>query len=194
MTSATTEDLLVPMAGPAAPVVVVVLVLLLIAMVTAVRVVPEHERLVVARLGRVARVVGPGLVRRVPGVERWTTVSLRPEHLRLGVTATTRDGVTVHVRAEAQAHVTDPARAVVATEDPMSETVGSLESHLAREVAATLLPDLLAARRDYESALPSLVTGAASAWGVEVLSLDVRDIEVLLTADLLHAVRGAEQR
>ena len=53
------------------------------------RVVPEYQRVVVSRLGRVVRVSGPGPTFRVPGVERLTTVTLRPVQLPLVVSATT---------------------------------------------------------------------------------------------------------
>lgn len=167
-----------------------VALILLVALIGAsMRAVPEHQRVVVTRLGRVVRVVGPGLVWRVLGLERWNVVSLRPAHQMLGVAATTRDGVAVHVRAAAQCHVTDPTRSVKVAADPIAATFGELETYIAREVGSTRFTDLLAARHRYESDLPALVSGATSAWGVEVISLDIGDIEVLLTADLLHSLR-----
>ncbi|WP_194839842.1 MULTISPECIES: SPFH domain-containing protein [Aeromicrobium] len=168
----------------------VALVLVVGAVLASMRVVPEHQRLVVTRLGRVVRVAGPGLVRRVPGLERWTTISLRPTSQMLGVAATTLDGISVHVRASTQVHVTDPARAVVAADDPIAATFAALEAHLGREIACTRFADLLVARQRFESDLPTLTTGVTSAWGVEVISLDVGDVEALLTADLLRAVDG----
>ncbi|AWB92890.1 SPFH domain-containing protein [Aeromicrobium chenweiae] len=194
MTRPTTDGLLAGATDSLSPSLaawtVVGVAVLVGAVLAAVRVVPEHQRLVVTRLGRVARVAGPGLVRRVPVVERWTTVSLRPTNQLLGVAATTLDGVSVHVRATTQAHVTDPARAIVAAEDPMAATFAAVETHLGREIACTRFEDLLTARQRYESDLPTLTTGVTSAWGVEVISLEVGDIDALLTADLLHAVDG----
>lgn len=163
--------------------------LVIAAIANSMRAVPEHQRLVVTRLGRVVRVVGPGLVWRVIGLERWSVVSLRPVHQMLDVAALTEDGVSVHVRVSVQCHVTEPARSIVAAADPLTETFSELESHLAREVAATQFMGLLSARRRYESDLPALVTGATSAWGVEVISIELGDIEVMLTPDLMHTLR-----
>jgi regulator of protease activity HflC (stomatin/prohibitin superfamily) len=63
-----------------------------------VRVVPENQRAVVLRFGRVARVADPGLIALLPGIERLVRISLREsslEHLR--TRATTLDDVTVWV-------------------------------------------------------------------------------------------------
>jgi regulator of protease activity HflC (stomatin/prohibitin superfamily) len=46
-----------------------------------VRVVPEHQRAVVLRFGRVARVAGPGLIALLPGMERLVRISLRESSL-----------------------------------------------------------------------------------------------------------------
>ncbi|MFI5427944.1 hypothetical protein [Aeromicrobium sp. UC242_57] len=68
---------------------------------------------------------------------------MRPEHQLLGVAATTQDGVSVHVRATVQCHVTDPARSVVVAPSPVAATFAELETHLAREIGYTRLTDLL---------------------------------------------------
>jgi regulator of protease activity HflC (stomatin/prohibitin superfamily) len=57
-----------------------------------VHVVPEYQRIVVTRLGRVVRVDGPGATFRVPGLERTTTVSLRPRELQIVVSTTLETG------------------------------------------------------------------------------------------------------
>ena len=49
-----------------------------LAVAASVRIVPERERVVVTRMGRTVRVTGPGLVLRIPGIERWGTVSTQP--------------------------------------------------------------------------------------------------------------------
>lgn len=167
----------------------VAIVLLMALIGTSVRIVPEHERIVVTRLGQVVRVVGAGLAWRFVGIERWNVVSLRPVHQVLSVSASTQDGVAVHLRAGVHCHVTDPVRSVVAAADPLAATFIEVESHIAHEVAATRFGDLLAARQRFESDLPALVMGVTSAWGVEVISLDIGDIEVLLTAELMRTLR-----
>jgi regulator of protease activity HflC (stomatin/prohibitin superfamily) len=150
-----------------------------------IRVVAEHERVVVSRLGRVTAVRGPGLVLRVPGLERLATVSLRPKQVAVGVLSTTRDGVQVRVLADGLCRVTDP-QSTIASRDPYSDTTGALERGLAKAVGHTDLAALLAARERFESRVPRDVTTITAAWGVEVLELEISDFEVRLTADLLR--------
>ena len=153
-----------------------------------VRVAAEHERIVVSRLGRVGAVRGPGLVFRLPGLERLTTVSLRPKQVAVGVLATTRDGVQVRVLATGLCRVTDASRSTIASPDPFSATIAAVERGLAKAVGQTDLAALLAARKRFESQVPRGVTAFTAVWGVEVFELEISDIEVRLTADLLRGV------
>ena len=113
---------------------------------SALRVIPEHERVVVSRFGRVVRVGGPGLMCRFPVVERLTTVSLHPVDPPLMVSTSTRDGVPVRLIATALCRITDPARSTAALPDPLTATTVALESALGRETARTDIAGLLAIR------------------------------------------------
>ncbi|GAB2635279.1 SPFH domain-containing protein [Kribbella swartbergensis] len=158
---------------------------------TALRVVPEHHRIVVFRLGRITRVRGPGIVASIPGLERVATVSLRPVHLPLVVSALTRDGVSVRLTATVACRIAAPARSTVASADPVGDTVATVESALAKRVAHTDLVDLLMVRERLEDTLPCELSTIAAAWGVEVAEITVSDIEARLSADLLRLVQQA---
>ncbi|HLT69574.1 MAG TPA: SPFH domain-containing protein, partial [Acidimicrobiales bacterium] len=76
------------------------LVVLIILVASAIRIVPEYERGVIFRLGRVVGAKGPGLFVIIPIVDRMVKVSLRtvtydipPQDI------ITRDNVTVRVNA-----------------------------------------------------------------------------------------------
>jgi len=58
------------------PVVFVIIVLVMVA-ASAVRILPEYERGVLFRLGRLAGTRGPGLFFIIPGIDRLVRVSLR---------------------------------------------------------------------------------------------------------------------
>ena len=57
----------------------------LVGAVASVRVVTEHHRAVVTRLGRTHRVAGPGVVFHLPLLERVASVSLRAAHTVVAV-------------------------------------------------------------------------------------------------------------
>jgi regulator of protease activity HflC (stomatin/prohibitin superfamily) len=174
--------------SPAAGIVLAVTVVVLVA-TAATRVVPESERLVVSRWGRAVRVVGPGLVLRVPGVERWRPVSLAPFHLRMDIVAVASDGVPVHVQVAATCRVTDPGRSLLAHPDAYVESQAVIESHVAREVARVEVTQLLGLRLGLESTLPAELAATTSRFGVEVEDLTISDIEVRLTMSLLESLR-----
>ncbi len=173
--------------GPTETVWLVVGVLLLLAAVAvSLRVAAEHERVVVTRWGRITRVGGPGVVWRLPLLERSSTVSLRPAQFELGVSTFTADGASVHVRATGRVRVVDPVRALQAAPDPVSAAMTETEDRLAREVARVELGDLPATRIRLENVLAADVSASTARWGVEIEAIELYDVEVRLTPDLAH--------
>lgn len=112
------------------------LVLLLAA---SIRVVPEHERLVVFRLGRTAPqlVRGPGLVFLLPVLDRPIAVDLREQSTRVEATGTASDHEPIEVDLSVTWRIVDPYRSVV--------TVAGFADAL-RNVAASTIRDVLRTR------------------------------------------------
>ncbi|HEX5937440.1 MAG TPA: SPFH domain-containing protein, partial [Actinomycetota bacterium] len=61
----------------------VALVLVILFLANAIRIVPEYQRLVVFRLGRLLKVKGPGLVLLIPIVDKGVKVDLREFYLEI---------------------------------------------------------------------------------------------------------------
>ena len=153
------------------------------------RIIPEHQRVVVSQFGRVVRVGGPGLCRRIPGVDRLSTVSLHPVDLPLVASTRTRDGVPVRLFGTARCRITDPARSTLASPDPLTATTAALENTLGRHTARTDLAGLLPSRERLEATAPRDAATMTGTWGVQVVELRITDIETRLTTDLLHNMR-----
>ncbi|TWD79877.1 SPFH domain/Band 7 family protein [Kribbella amoyensis] len=149
-----------------------------------VRSVAADQQAVVRRFGRVVRVAGPGLVFRVPGIDRVTTVPRLPVRLPLVVSTLSRDGLPVRLIATVVCRIADPAR----SSDPFGTTAATVEDALTRQVGQTTLADLLAARAEAENVLPGRISEVTAAWGVEVLEIEVTDIETRWSSDLLRVV------
>ncbi|GLW66439.1 hypothetical protein Arub01_46830 [Actinomadura rubrobrunea] len=117
-----------------------------IVMAATVRVVPGHQRLVVWRLGGAPQVRGPGLVRVLPGIDRWERVGLRMAPLEMWTQALTRDGVILRLKIMAVVSVVDPDRyAARAAEAPgaAGATAGVIvESQVRRHIARRDLTQL----------------------------------------------------
>ena len=94
------------------------LFILLMVVLSAVKIVPEYERGVVFRLGRLVGARGPGLILLIPKVERMVKVDLRVITLDVPAQeAITRDNVTVKVNAVAYFQVVDPVASVIKIRD-----------------------------------------------------------------------------
>ena len=89
--------------------------LLLVLLRAAIRILPEYERGVIFRLGRVVGPPkGPGLILLIPLVDRLQRVSLRTLTMDIPPQdIITRDNVTVRVNAVTYFRVVDPQRAVL---------------------------------------------------------------------------------
>ncbi|MCB0206157.1 MAG: slipin family protein, partial [Anaerolineae bacterium] len=97
---------------------VIVLAILLFLVSTAIKIVPEYERAVIFRLGRLLTVKGPGLIFLIPFVDRAVRVDLRVITMDVpSQEAISRDNVTVKVNAVVYFRVVEPSSAVVNVED-----------------------------------------------------------------------------
>lgn len=140
---------------------------------------PNRHWLVITRRGRVRRVVTAGLALRVPGADECRLLPHDAQHLPIGVSALTRDGVQVQLLVTAALRVVDPVTAG-ALADPFGTTLAELHDLLRRLVADHDVDDVLRVRTTIER----------SAWevghGVEVEGLLVDAIDAELTS-LPHA-------
>lgn len=155
---------------------IVVLVLILFA---AIKIVPEYERGVVFRLGRVIDAKGPGLFFIIPIVDRMVKVSLRtvtqdipPQDI------ITKDNVTVRVNAVTYFNVVDPVRSVVAIQDYSFGTSQIAQTTLRSIIGQVDLDDLLVKRDEINQQLQQIIDEVTNPWGVKVTLVEVKDVEL----------------
>src|SRR5476651_2021181 len=99
------------------PLIFIVMMLVLF-VASAVRILPEYERGVLFRLGRLAGVRGPGLVFIIPGVDRLVRVSLRTVAFEVPAQdVITPDNGTVKVSAVIYFRVMDADKAIIEVEN-----------------------------------------------------------------------------
>ncbi len=157
-------------------VAVVVLAMLAAA---SIRIVPEYERGVIFRLGRVIGARGPGLFFIIPIVDRMVKVTLRtvtrdipPQDI------ITKDNVTVRVNAVTYFNVVDPVRSVVAIEDYMFGTSQVAQTTLRSIIGQADLDDLLVKRDEINQQLQQIIDEVTNPWGVKVTLVEVKDVEL----------------
>jgi regulator of protease activity HflC (stomatin/prohibitin superfamily) len=155
------------------------LALLLLIVVAAVRIVPEYERGVIFRLGRVIGAKGPGLFFIIPIVDRMVRVNLQT------VTADippqdviTKDNVTLRVNAVAYFNVVEPIRAVVAIQDYLIGTSQIAQTTLRSILGQVELDDLLLKRDEINQRLQQIIDDLTDPWGIKVTHVEVKDVEL----------------
>ncbi|HJV35143.1 slipin family protein [Geomonas sp.] len=158
----------------------IIVVVFLIALATnAIRILPEYERGVLFRLGRVKHVRGPGLVFIIPGIDRLVRVSLRIVAMDVpSQDVITHDNVTVKVSAVIYFRVMDAVRAVVEVENYLYATSQLSQTTLRSVLGQVDLDELLANREKINLELQEILDRQTEPWGVKVTIVEVKNIDL----------------
>ena len=173
--------------------VIVGLVLIFIVLSASIRVVTEYERSVFFRLGHVRPdAKGPGVIFRIPIVDRLVRVTLRVEVVDIPPQAViTKDNVTIQVDAVVYFQVVDPVQAVLGVDNFRFASQRIAMTSLRSIIGRHELDNLLAHREDVNNELRTVISSSTHHWGVEVRQVELRDIT--LPPELLRAMaRQAE--
>lgn len=155
-------------------------ILLISLLRAAVRILPEYERGVIFRLGRVTGPPkGPGLILLIPIVDKLIRVSLRTVTMDIPPQdIITRDNVTVRVNAVTYFRVVDPQRAVLEIEDFRFATSQIAQTTLRSIIGQANLDQLLINRDEINRDLQQIIDGLTDPWGVKVSVVEVKDVEL----------------
>jgi regulator of protease activity HflC (stomatin/prohibitin superfamily) len=160
-------------------VVGVALLVLVLLVLASLKVVPEYERAVHFRLGHLRGARGPGLVIVLPFVDRIERVSLRTVALEIPVQElVTRDNVTVRVNGVTYYVVRDPVRAVMSVQDFRFATAQVSQVTLLSVLRQQDLDSLLRERERIGDHLRTIIDAATEPWGVEVSTVEIKDVEL----------------
>ncbi|MET9426549.1 MULTISPECIES: slipin family protein [unclassified Streptomyces] len=152
---------------------------LLLLLMAAVKVVPEYERGVIFRLGRIIGAKGPGLFVIIPVVDRMVRVSLRTVTMDIPPQdVITKDNVTVRVNAVTYFNVVDPNRSVLAIEDHIKGTSQIAQTTLRSILGQVDLDELLINRDEINQRLQQIIDDVTNPWGVKVTLVEVKDVEL----------------
>ncbi|RNC66637.1 MAG: slipin family protein [Desulfuromonadales bacterium] len=173
------------------PVVFLVILCIMVA-ASAIRILPEYERGVLFRLGRMRGVKGPGLFFIIPGIDKLVRVSLRivafdvpPQDV------ITHDNVTVKVSAVIYFRVMAPEKAIVEVENYLYATSQLSQTTLRSVLGQVELDELLANREKINKELQEILDRHTGPWGVKVTAVEVKNID--LPQEMLRAIaRQAE--
>jgi regulator of protease activity HflC (stomatin/prohibitin superfamily) len=139
------------------------------------RVVREHERGVMFRLGKpLDPPRGPGRVWVIPGVDQLVLVDLRPMTIDVPpLDVVTKDGAPVSVSLRVRAQVVEPTEAVMRVVDWKEATSMLAETALRAILKDRSQHEALHERGQLESALRETIAEAAASWGVNVSAVEL---------------------
>ncbi|MFQ3629993.1 slipin family protein [Roseiflexus sp.] len=146
---------------------------------SAVKIVPEYERGVVFRLGRLVGARGPGLFFLIPIIERMVRVDQRVITMDVPPQEViTLDNVTIKVNAVLYFMVVDPEKAIVKVMDYIRATMQIAQTTLRSVVGQVELDELLARREAINERLQRIIDEQTEPWGVKVTIVEVKDVEL----------------
>ncbi|MGH7209639.1 MAG: SPFH domain-containing protein, partial [Nitrospiraceae bacterium] len=154
--------------------VVAVLVLLFIT----IKIVPEYQRIVVLRLGKVLpRPKGPGIVIIIPVIDRPIWVDLRETYLEVPhQTCITKDNAGISIDFLIYSKVLDPIASVVQVQDFAGASQGIATTTLRAVVGDIPLDDVLAKRDQINHLLQAKMDEVTQRWGVKITTVEIREI------------------
>ncbi len=143
-----------------------------------IRIVPEYQRLVVFRLGKVIGAKGPGLVLLIPIVDRAITVDLREQFRDIPQqTSITKDNAPIGIDFLIYWRVVDPVQSVVQVRDFVSAAVGIATTTLRAVIGDILLDEVLARREYINQVLRVKLDEVTERWGVKITAVEIREIQ-----------------
>src|SRR5512141_2178579 len=154
------------------------LALLLFAfLASAIRVVPEYQRLVVFRLGRCVGTKGPGIVLLIPVIDRAVKVDLREQVREIPhQTSITKDNAPISIDFLWYFKVLNPAESVLQVSNFESAAAGIAATTLRAVIGGIPLDDVLSEREHINNLLRTRLDEVTERWGVKVTNVEIREI------------------
>jgi regulator of protease activity HflC (stomatin/prohibitin superfamily) len=157
---------------------VILLILFVVFLLYALRIVPEYQRLVIFRLGRMIGQKGPGLVIVIPIIDRPVRVDLRELFLEIPhQTCITKDNAPIAIDFLVYWKVVDPPLSVIKVQDFAGASQGIATTTLRAVVGDIALDDVLAKRDQINDILRAKLDEVTERWGVKVTTVEIREIE-----------------
>jgi len=177
----------------------IIVIILALYLLTSIKILPEYERGVIFRLGRLLpEAKGPGIFLVFAPIDRIVRISLRQEAFEVPPQdIITRDNVTLKVNAVVFLRVIEPRRAVVEVYDYRYQTSQFAQTTLRSVLGEVELDELLAHRDALNARVQSILDQHTEPWGVKVVNVEVKQVDLpesMLRAMAKQAEADREKR
>ncbi len=167
----------------------------LMVLLSAIKIVPEYERGVIFRLGRLMGARGPGLFFVIPMFERMIRVDQRIITMDVPVQEViTQDNVTIKVNAVLYFQVLDANAAVTNVMDYIRATMQIAQTTLRSVVGQFDLDALLSQRDLINQKLQQIIDEQTEPWGIKVTIVEIKDVELPSTMQRAMAKQAEAER
>lgn len=155
------------------------IIFLVVLLFASIKQVNQYERGIKMRLGKYVGVVEPGWRIIIPVIESMIKMDIRVKAADVPYQETiTRDNISCKINAVIYYRVADPARAFLEVEHVM-HAVSQLAQTTMRNVCGELtLDELLSSREETALRIKNIIAQHTAAWGVEVGSVELKDISL----------------
>jgi regulator of protease activity HflC (stomatin/prohibitin superfamily) len=161
-------------------VAIFVIPLFLMFLFATIKMIPQYERGVVFRLGKVRVPKGPGVVVVVPMLERIIRVDMRTiTHDVPGQDIITKDNVSVRVSAVVYFRVVDPIKASIEVENYKVATSQLAQTTLRSVVCGQEDLDHILSERDaLNKKMQAILDHETEPWGVQISKVELKEIDL----------------
>ncbi len=156
----------------------VVLAFVVIVLLNSIRIVPEYQRLVVFRLGRVLQQPkGPGIVLLIPIFDRAVKVDLREQVREVPhQVSITKDNAPISIDFLWYFKVIEATPSVVAVFNFEQSAAGMATTTLRSVIGGIALDEVLSQRENINTTLRTKLDEVTERWGVKVTNVEIREI------------------
>lgn len=157
---------------------ILIIIFAVIYLLSAVRIVRQHERGLIETLGRYTKTVEPGLVVIFPPLQRIRIVDMREQVIDVPPQdVITKDNVVVTVDAVIYFQVTDPVKVVYEVSNFSLAALKLAQTNLRNVIGDLELDQTLTSREKINFQLRQVLDEATDKWGVKITRVEIQKIE-----------------
>ena len=183
------------MEGSSIILVVILILFVFYVIFSAVRVVPEYERLVVLALGKYSGTRGPGIVLIIPFLETAKKVDLRERFLEIPrQTAISKDNTAIDIDFLVYYRIVNPKLSILEVENVVQASLNIAATTLRAVIGDIELDDVLSKRESINDVLRVKLDEVTERWGLKVTRVEIREVDPpKLVQDAMNRQMSAER-
>ncbi len=149
----------------------------LLMLASAIKIVPEYQRMVIFRLGRCIGAKGPGIIFLIPFIDRGVKADLREQVREIPhQTAITSDNAGISIDFIWYYRILDPTESVLQVGNFEAAAQGMATTTLRAVIGGIPLDDVLVEREHINNMLRTRLDEVTERWGVKVTNVEIREI------------------